>query len=70
MAQSPDSLNLGLLRIRHRKGARLVKTEEQALKQPTDDEFIALWAEVFPQEPVLDFTIRSGVIVKKLVSVF
>ena len=39
-------------------------------EQPTDDEFVALWAEVFPQEPVLDFTIRSGVIVKKLVSVF
>ncbi|KAF8809161.1 hypothetical protein BYT27DRAFT_7095101, partial [Phlegmacium glaucopus] len=35
-------------------------------EQPTDDEFIALWAQVFPQEPVLDFGIRSGTIVKKL----
>jgi len=37
-------------------------------EQPTDDELIALWAQVFPQEPALDFGIRSGAIVKKLVS--
>jgi hypothetical protein len=36
-------------------------------EQPTDDEFIALWAQVFPQEPALDFNIRLGAIIKKLV---
>jgi hypothetical protein len=39
MAQSPDSLSLGLLRIRRRKSAQLVKTEEWEVQQAVDDEF-------------------------------